>query len=71
MEITFNEFVEHIRELSLKEKEEIKFILEKELIAARKDEILNNYQESRKEEAEGRLEYSNDINILKKILYSI
>jgi hypothetical protein len=70
MEITFNEFVEHIRELSIEEKEEIKFILEKELIEARKDEILNNYKDTKKEEAEGQLEFSDDITILKKILDS-
>ena len=68
MDITFNEFVNYVRELSKEEKEEIKFIIEKELIEQRRDEILQNYELGKSEYNTGQLKFSSDINDLKKQL---
>lgn len=60
--------VEEVKRLSTEEKEELKFLIEKYLIEERREEIFKNYQESKREIEEGRLEFSNDIEKLKGIL---
>ncbi|MFO0793621.1 MAG: hypothetical protein U0586_06115 [Candidatus Brocadiaceae bacterium] len=60
--------VEEVKRLSTEEKEELKLLIEKYLIEERREEIFKNYQESKREIEEGRLEFSNDIERLKGIL---
>jgi hypothetical protein len=68
MEITFNEFVDHVRELSKDEKEEIRFILERELIEEERQEIYQKYKISEQEYESGELVFSDNISDLKKLL---
>lgn len=64
----YSTLIEEVKRLSTEEKEELKFLIEKYLIEERREDIFKNYQESKKEIEEGRLEFSNDIERLKEIL---
>ena len=64
----YNTLVEEVKKLSVEEKEELKFLIEKYLVEARRDEIFKNYQESKKEIEEEQLEFSGDIKRLKELL---
>jgi hypothetical protein len=68
MDITFNDFVNYIRELSTEEKEEIIFIIEKELIEQRRDKIFQNYKSGQLEYESGQMKFSSVINDLKRQL---
>jgi len=65
---SFNDAIEIIIKLPLEEKEEIKEILEKNIIEERRQEIYRNYKKSRKEEKAGKLKFSSNINKLKQML---
>jgi len=45
----YNTLVEEVKKLSVEEKEELKFLIEKYLVEERREEIFKNYQESKKE----------------------
>ena len=64
----YNTLIEEVKKLSMEEKEELKFLIEKYLIEERREEIFRNYQQSKKEANEGQLEFSNDIKRLKEML---
>ena len=64
----YNTLVEEVKKLSVEEKEELKFLIEKYLVEERRDEIFKNYQESKKEIEEEQLEFSGDIKRLKETL---
>lgn len=64
----YNTLVEEVKKLSVEEKEELKFLIEKYLVEERRDEIFKNYQESMKEVEEEQLEFSGDIKRLKEML---
>ncbi|OHB69794.1 MAG: hypothetical protein A2W17_05995 [Planctomycetes bacterium RBG_16_41_13] len=68
MSKTYNILIEEVKKLTREEKEELKFLVEKYLIEERRLEIFNNYQESKKEVKEKRLEFSNDLTNLKEML---
>lgn len=63
----YSTLVEEVKRLSTEEKEELKLLIEKYLIEERREEIFNNYRESKKEIEEGSLEFSNDIKRLKEM----
>ena len=62
--VTFDNLVDIVRNLSLEEKEEILLITEKSIVEERREEIFNNYQESLKEYQSGSLKFSNKIEEL-------
>lgn len=64
----YSTLIEEVKRLSTEEKEELKFLIEKYLIEERREDIFKNYQESKKEIEEDRLEFSDDIERLKEIL---
>ena len=68
MNKTYNILIEEVKKLTREEKEELKFLVEKYLIEERRHDIFNNYQESKKEVKEKRLEFSNDLTKLKEML---
>jgi aspartyl/asparaginyl-tRNA synthetase len=68
MQTTFNDLVNNVRKLSLTEKLEIKNIVEKSIIDEQRDEIHESYLKSLKEHKENKLQFSNDINQLKKMI---
>lgn len=66
--LRYDSLVESIKSLSLEEKEELRFLIEKYLIEERREKIYNNYQDTLKEAREENLEYSNDVNKLKRMI---
>jgi hypothetical protein len=66
--VKFNELIETIKSLSLEEKEEIKFLIERYLIEERREEIYQNYKESLKELEEGKIKFTGSIDNLKEMI---
>jgi len=68
MQMTFSDLVNNVRNLSLNEKMEIKHILEKYIIEERRKEIHNSYLESKKEYKEKKLNFSDNVDQLRKMI---
>lgn len=68
MNLTFNDLVNNLRNLSLNEKMEIKNIVEKSIIDEQRKELHTHYIESRKEFKDNKLKFSSNINKLRKML---
>lgn len=68
MPSNFANIVEEVKELSIEEKDELRFLLEMYLIEERREEIYKNYKRSLKELRENKLEFSSDIGRLKEML---
>ena len=66
MELTFNNLVDMIRNLSLDEKEELLDLTENAIIEERRNEIRKNYQKCMEEYKAGGLKFSNNMEELKK-----
>ena len=64
----FADIVEEIKTLSLENKIELRYLLDKYLGEARREEIFTNYQDSLQEFRENKLEFSPDINQIRGIL---
>ena len=64
----FKDIVEIIYELPLDVRLELKNLLELNIAEARRDEIASNYKKSQKELDSGILEFSSNLNDLKKKL---
>ena len=63
-QINFAQLIEQVQYLSLDEKQQLRFLLEKYLQEARRDEIYTAYQES--QTVVDKLEFSSSINLLRK-----
>ena len=64
----FSNVIEDVKRLSIDEKEELLFLLDRYLIEERRSRIYQNYQESLKELQENKLEFSNNVSHLKKMI---
>ena len=65
MEQTFNNIIDMVQKLSLDEKEEVKFILERSIVEQRREEIYNNYKDSKKKYEKNKLKFSDNMDELK------
>ena len=68
MQTTFNELVDNVRNLSLPEKIEIKNILQQSIIEEERSKIYDCFIESKKEYEENKLNFSGDVNVLRKMI---
>lgn len=68
MSINFRDLVEEVKKLSLIEKEELKFLVERFVVEERRNEVNKHYKESIKEFKKGKLIFSKDLNKLKETL---
>ena len=68
MELTFNNILELINNLSLTEKEEVKFIIERNIVEEKRNRIYDNYITAKKEFKKNKLFFSKDINKLKGLI---
>jgi CRISPR/Cas system-associated protein Cas5 (RAMP superfamily) len=66
--MSFNEVVETIKNLSVGEKQEIQMLLAQYLREERREEMYNNYEQSRLEEQSGDLKFSSNLNELKQLV---
>jgi len=65
VEQTFNNIIDMVQKLSLDEKEEVKFILDRSIVEQRREEIYNNYKDSKKEYEKSKLQFSDNMDELK------
>ncbi len=68
MNTTFNDLVDTVRNLSFSEKLEIKTVVENSIIEEKREKIHRNYLKSKKSYKENKLEFSSDIETLKKMM---
>ena len=68
MTATFDSLVDAIRGRSVEEKAELRLLLDRELIAARRNEMLVNYRAARREEKRDSLKFSAKVSELRKSL---
>ncbi len=68
MDTTFNSLIDRVRELTLDEKEEMRFIIEKTIVEERREEIYKNYVAGKKECQKGKLKFSSNLDRLKKMV---
>nr|WP_265263276.1 hypothetical protein [Spirulina subsalsa] len=66
--MTFNDVVEGIKSLSTDEKEEIQSLLQQYLREERRDKIYENFQAAQKEQQQGNLKFSNQIDELRQLI---
>ncbi len=66
--ITFSTVVEAIKTLSTDEKQEIQFLLNHYICEDRRDEILNNFNLAQTEAQNGTLNFSSDVDELKRLI---
>jgi hypothetical protein len=67
--MSFARLVENVRSCSTEEKLELKSLLEREIIEARREEIKENGRRSMEELKRGKLKFSSSISELKKMLH--
>lgn len=68
MASSFASIVDDVQRLSLEEKEELRQLLDKYLIEARREEMHNNYVATREEEKQGKLKTSSSTEELRRML---
>jgi CRISPR/Cas system-associated protein Cas5 (RAMP superfamily) len=66
--MSFNDVVETIKSLSVEEKQEIQMLLTQYLREERREEMYNNYKQSRLEEQSGDLKFSSNLDELKHLI---
>ncbi|WP_059000916.1 hypothetical protein [Leptolyngbya sp. NIES-2104] len=66
--MSFNDVVEKIKNLSFEEKQEVQRLLIHYLREERRDEMYNNYQQSRLEEQNGKLSFTSAVSQLKQLI---
>jgi len=66
MEVRYDILLENIKKLPLPEKEELKNLIEKYIIEEKREKIYENYLKSLNEYKEDKLQFSSDINELRK-----
>ena len=66
--IGFDRVVETIYSLPIEEKIELKTLLEHNIAETRRNEIVGNFKKSQTEQKEGTLQFSSNIEDLKKML---
>ena len=70
MSANFADIVEDVKALSVPEKQELRQLIEKYLIEARREEIHDAYSSSVTELDQGKLKFSNDTDELKGMLFN-
>ena len=68
MTATFDSLVDEIRSRSVEEKAELRLLLDRELIEARRSEMAANHRSARREEKRGALKFSAKVSDLRKSL---
>jgi alpha-ketoglutarate-dependent taurine dioxygenase len=66
--MTFSDLVEAIKNLSVEEKEQMQLLLTQYLREERREEIYDNFENSKVEEKNSELKFSSNINELRKMI---
>ena len=68
MKVSFVDVVEDVKQLSIEEKQELKDLIDSYLIEERREEIYQNYQTSKQNLADGKLQFSTNLDELEAML---
>lgn len=68
MNTTFIDVVEDVKQLSIEEKQELKGLIDSYLIEERREDIYQNYKQSKQNLADGKLQFSSNLNELEAML---
>jgi hypothetical protein len=68
MNTTFVDVVEDVKQLSTEEKQELKDLIDSYLIEERREEIYQNHKQSKENLAEGKLQFSANLDNLEAML---
>jgi hypothetical protein len=68
MNTTFVDVVEDVKQLSIEEKQELKGLIDSYLIEERREEIYQNYQTSKENLTDGKLQFSSNLDELEAML---
>ncbi|HMS43016.1 MAG TPA: hypothetical protein PKE69_22495 [Pyrinomonadaceae bacterium] len=68
MNVSFVNVVEDVKQLSIEEKQELKDLLDNYLIEERREEIYQNYEQSKQNLADGKLRFSSDLEQLEAMI---
>jgi hypothetical protein len=68
MNTTFVDVVEDVKQLSIEEKIELKDLIDSYLIEERREEIHQNYEQSKANLADGKLQFSSNLDELEAML---
>jgi hypothetical protein len=68
MNTTFVDVVEDVKQLSIEEKQELKGLIDSYLIEERREEIYHNYEQSKTNLADGKLQFSSNLDELEATL---
>jgi hypothetical protein len=68
MNTTFVDVVEDVKQLSIEEKQELKGLIDSYLIEERREEIYQNYNQSKASFADGKLQFSSNLDELEAML---
>lgn len=68
MSSSFAQIVEEVKSLSSLEKQELRGLIDRYLAEERREEIYDNFVQSRKELEEEKIAFSSDLNVLKGML---
>ena len=68
MNVSFVDVVEDVKQLSIEEKQELKDLIDRYLIEERREEIYQNYQTSKQNLADEKLQFSTDLDELEASL---
>jgi hypothetical protein len=68
MNTTFVDVVEDVKQLSIEEKQELKGLTDSYLIEERREEIYQNYEQSKTNLADGKLQFSSNLDELEATL---
>jgi hypothetical protein len=66
--MSFSDVVEAIKILSHEEKKEIQLLLNQYLREERREEMYENFIESKQEQKSGKLQFSSDVEALKQLI---
>lgn len=68
MNTTFVDVVEDVKQLSIEEKQELKDLIDSYLIEERREEIYQNFRQSKQNLADDKLQFSADLDELEAML---
>lgn len=65
--MTYTKLINEIQDLPYEEKKNLRDILEKYLIDERRDDIYRNFQDSSQELSEGKVKFTDDIDVTPRL----
>ncbi|GEM_PF-1357182 len=65
--LSYDNLIENVKSLSIEEKEELKFLINRYLSEEKREKIYKNFKDSLIEYNEGKLKFSSELTLLKEL----